>query len=75
MTRETDDFHDVITYIYDRCGTEHPSRSETEIKDYLRNRHGRWDYGEDVDSSESGLHHIVNEMFESGWIWGKEEAA
>lgn len=73
MPHVANEFEDIMNYILDRCGTETPGRSEQEIKEYLRREHARWDFGQDM-GAESGLHEVINEMFDTGWIRGREAA-
>ena len=68
---------DILAYINECCGQEAPGRTDEEICDYINNHKIKWHYQEDLetgypynDEPRSNIGRIVDEMFETNWIWG-----
>lgn len=82
MKRTATTITDILDYIRELCGSDGPGRTDEEITNYLNERNDRWSFGEDMNVEPRalypdgtqiphGLRSTIDEMFDSGWIWGE----
>jgi len=79
--RTAHSINDVVSFICELCGTDGPGRTRQEIVEeiqLLRVLDFRFEYGQDMDQDAEGnnseLRKMIDHLFSSDWIWGKEKS-